>query len=150
MNELLLFVRSPQNKFKLHSLNVNLINGRPFTIQLYCLGFHFLTLFCISSYWNIIVEIELQWSSKELILLLFQYVEYFIDRGVLGVNKEVQHLVLEYKGDPVKQNTRSKWDSSQSLVVPVMPPTLVGVCRLMQIYYVLKVWRVYSFLKLLT
>ncbi|XP_063230472.1 arrestin domain-containing protein 2-like isoform X2 [Bacillus rossius redtenbacheri] len=70
---------------------------------------------------------------------LLQYVEYFIDRGVLGVNKEAQHLVLEYKGDPVGPNTRSKWDSSQSLVVPVMPPTLVGVCRLLQIYYVLKV-----------
>ncbi|KAJ9579335.1 hypothetical protein L9F63_024555, partial [Diploptera punctata] len=70
---------------------------------------------------------------------LIQYVEYFIDRGVLGVNKEVQHLVLEYKGDPVRPNTRSKWDSAQSLVVPVMPPSLVGVCRLLQIYYVLKV-----------
>jgi len=68
-----------------------------------------------------------------------QYVEYFIDRGVLGVNKEIQHLVLEYKGEPVRPNTRSKWDSAQSLVVPVMPPSLVGVCRLLQIYYVLKV-----------
>jgi hypothetical protein len=68
-----------------------------------------------------------------------QYVEYFIDRGVLGVNKEIQHLVLEYKGEAVRPNTRSKWDSAQSLVVPVMPPSLVGVCRLVQIYYVLKV-----------
>jgi hypothetical protein len=68
-----------------------------------------------------------------------QYVEYFIDRGVLGVNKEIQHLVLEYKGEAVRPNTRSKWDSAQSLVVPVMPPSLVGVCRLLQIYYVLKV-----------
>ncbi|XP_046669540.1 arrestin domain-containing protein 3-like [Homalodisca vitripennis] len=70
---------------------------------------------------------------------LIQYVEYFIDRGVLGVTKEVQHLVLEYRGDSVKPNTRHKWDSAQSLVVPVMPPSLVGICRLLQIYYVLKV-----------
>jgi hypothetical protein len=70
---------------------------------------------------------------------VMQYVEYFIDRGVLGVNKEIQHLVLEYKGEAVRPNTRSKWDSAQSLVVPVMPPSLVGVCRLLQIYYVLKV-----------
>nr|CAD7604225.1 unnamed protein product [Timema genevievae] len=70
---------------------------------------------------------------------LIQYVEYFIDRGVLGVNKELQHLILEYRGDAIRPNSRSKWDSAQSLVVPVMPPTLVGVCRLLQIYYVLKV-----------
>jgi hypothetical protein len=70
---------------------------------------------------------------------VMQYVEYFIDRGVLGVNKEIQHLVLEYKGEAVRPNTRSTWDSAQSLVVPVMPPSLVGVCRLLQIYYVLKV-----------
>ncbi|GLV37056.1 Wee1 kinase [Carabus blaptoides fortunei] len=70
---------------------------------------------------------------------LIQYCEYFIDRGVLGVNKDVQHLVLEYKGDPVKPHSRTKWDSSNSLVIPTMPTTLVGICRLLQIYYVLKV-----------
>ncbi|RZF38361.1 hypothetical protein LSTR_LSTR009256 [Laodelphax striatellus] len=70
---------------------------------------------------------------------LLQHVEYFIDRGVLGVTKELQHLVLEYQGDSVKPNTRTKWDSAQSLVVPVMPPSLIGICRLLQIYYVLKV-----------
>ncbi|KAG7175696.1 Arrestin domain-containing protein 3-like 2 [Homarus americanus] len=72
-------------------------------------------------------------------LKLVQYVEYFIDRGVLGVTKDVQHQVLEYAGDPVAPGTRWKFDSSQSLVVPVMPPTLIGVCRPLQIYYVLKV-----------
>lgn len=65
--------------------------------------------------------------------------EYFIDRGVLGVTKDLQHQVLEYTGDPVAAGTRWKFDSSQSLVVPVMPPTLIDVCRLLQIYYVLKV-----------
>lgn len=78
-------------------------------------------------------------STNYGLFCVMQYVEYFIDRGVLGVNKEIQHLVLEYKGDAVSPNTRSKWDSAQSLVVPVMPPSLVGVCRLLQIYYVLKV-----------
>lgn len=70
---------------------------------------------------------------------LMQYVEYFIDHGVLGISKDLNHVVLEYKGDPVHPHTRSKFDSTSSLVVPVMPPTLVGVCRLVQIYYVLKV-----------
>lgn len=58
---------------------------------------------------------------------------------MLGVTKDSQHLVLEYKGDPVKPHSRTKWDSSNSLVLPVMPTTLIGICRLLQIYYVLKV-----------
>jgi len=73
-----------------------------------------------------------------------QYVEYYIDRGVLGVSKEVQHVVFEYKGAPVTAHTRSKWDSQQNLVVSTMPPTLIGVCRLIQIYYVLKVCPLYD------
>lgn len=68
-----------------------------------------------------------------------QYVEYYLDRGVLGVTKDLQHSVLEYTGDPVGSGSRCKFDSSQCLVVPVIPPTLVSVCRLIQIYYVLKV-----------
>ncbi|KAF2365094.1 Arrestin-like N-terminal [Trinorchestia longiramus] len=68
-----------------------------------------------------------------------QYVEYYLDRGVLGVTKDIQHSVLEYTGDSVSTGSRWKFDSSQCLVVPVIPPTLVSVCRLIQIYYVLKV-----------
>lgn len=70
---------------------------------------------------------------------LIQYCEYFIDRGVLGINKDAQHPVLEYKGDAVKAFSRTKWDSANSLVIPVMPTTLLGICRVLQIYYVLKV-----------
>lgn len=69
----------------------------------------------------------------------FQYVEYYIDRGVLGVSKELSNTILEYRGAPVVPRSRIKWDSHQNIVVPVMPPTLLGVCRLIQIYYVLKV-----------
>lgn len=68
-----------------------------------------------------------------------QICEFFIDRGVLGVNKESKHLVFEYRGSCVKPNSRTKWDSSNSLVIPTMPTTLVGICRLVQIYYVLSV-----------
>jgi hypothetical protein len=74
-----------------------------------------------------------------MLILCVQYVEYFIDRGVLGVTREVQHPVLEYRGEAVKPGTHAKWDSAQSLVVPTMPPSMVGVCRLLQLYYVLKV-----------
>jgi hypothetical protein len=71
--------------------------------------------------------------------MCLQYVEFFIERGVLGLSKEVNHTVLEYRGDPILPCQKSRFDSSNSFVVPVMPPTLVGICRLLQIYYVLKV-----------
>ncbi|XP_023232199.1 arrestin domain-containing protein 2-like isoform X2 [Centruroides sculpturatus] len=92
---------------------------------------------------SIRLKADIDNQSEENIFLrlkLVQYVEFFIDRGVLGINKEVNRTVLEYKGDAIHPHTRSKFDSSNSLVVPVMPPTLMGVCRLLQIYYFLKVW----------
>lgn len=70
---------------------------------------------------------------------MLQYVEYFIDRGMLGVTKELQHSVLEYRGEEVGPHSHRNWDSGGTLRLPVMPPSLVGVCRLLQIYYVLKV-----------
>lgn len=42
-------------------------------------------------------------------------------------------------GSNVKPHSRSKWDSSNSLVLPPMPTTLVGICRLVQMYYMLSV-----------
>ncbi|ODM89666.1 Arrestin domain-containing protein 2 [Orchesella cincta] len=88
------------------------------------------------------VKADIDNQSEEearLRLKLVQHVEYFIDRGVLGVQKEVSHTILEYRSAPVSPHTRTKWDSQQSLVVSTMPPTLAGICRLIQIYYVLKV-----------
>ncbi|RWS09522.1 vitellogenin-3-like protein [Dinothrombium tinctorium] len=79
-------------------------------------------------------------ENVRLKLKLTQFAEFFIERGVLGLNKETNHTVLEYRGDIIAPHTRSRFDSSNSLVVPVMPPTLLGICRLLQIYYVLKVW----------
>ncbi|XP_060532663.1 arrestin domain-containing protein 3-like isoform X2 [Cylas formicarius] len=70
---------------------------------------------------------------------LEQFCEFFIDRGVLGVSKDVRHLIFEYRGRTAKPHTRSKWDSSNSLVIPPMPTTLIGICRLAQIYYILTV-----------
>lgn len=81
---------------------------------------------------------------------LEQCCEFFIDRGVLGVSKDLKHLVFEYRGSNVKPHSRSKWDSSNSLVLPPMPTTLVGICRLVQIYYVLSVSIKYGLQKQLT
>ncbi|KAJ8956100.1 hypothetical protein NQ318_016553 [Aromia moschata] len=71
---------------------------------------------------------------------LEQCCEFFIDRGVLGVSKDMKHLVFEYGGCHVKPHTRSKWDSSNCLVIPPMPTTIVHICRLVQIYYLLTVY----------
>lgn len=67
-----------------------------------------------------------------------QYCEFFVERGVLGVNKEIQHLVLEYKGDQICPNNKS--ETSSNLKIPTLPTSLNGVCRLAQIYYTLTVW----------
>ncbi|OWA49892.1 putative Arrestin domain-containing protein 2 [Hypsibius exemplaris] len=90
-------------------------------------------------------------EPAQLRLQLFQYVEYFIDRGPLGVSKDVSHLVLQAVGPEVEPDSTWKFVSDRAagsngkgwelfkLTIPVVPPTLVGVCRLIQIYYLLKV-----------
>ncbi|XP_050315045.1 arrestin domain-containing protein 3-like [Anthonomus grandis grandis] len=70
---------------------------------------------------------------------LEQICEFFIDRGVLGVSKDLKNVVLEYKGNPVKPHKRIKWDSGTVLVIPPVPTTLVNICRLIQVFYVLTV-----------
>lgn len=55
------------------------------------------------------------------------------------MSKEINHLILELTGDAVKPNTQTKWDSADSLVVPIMPPSLLGICKLIHISYILKV-----------
>lgn len=66
------------------------------------------------------------------------------------MSKEVSHTIFEYRGAPVPAHNRTKWDSQQNLVVPTMPPTLIGVCRLIQLYYVLKVSVKYTIVPIYT
>ncbi|XP_034233055.1 arrestin domain-containing protein 4-like isoform X1 [Thrips palmi] len=96
--------------------------------------------YCSGESLKLRASVENQGEEKvRLKVRLMQYVEYFIDRGMLGVTKELQHLVLEYRGEEVGPHSHRNWDSGGTLRLPVMPPSLVGVCRLLQIYYVLKV-----------
>ncbi|KAL9706895.1 hypothetical protein quinque_010413 [Culex quinquefasciatus] len=74
-------------------------------------------------------------ETVKLRVRLVQFCEFFVERGVLGVTKEVQHLVLESKGDPVPP--RDHQDTCASLRIPTVPTTLMGVSRLVQIYYTL-------------
>lgn len=86
--------------------------------------------------------------------LWLQYVEYFIDRGPLGVGKDIHHLILQHIGSDIEPDSDVRFSSSpetssviptdtkektSKLIIPVCPPTLIGMCRLIQIYYVLKV-----------
>ncbi|XP_054161539.1 arrestin domain-containing protein 3-like [Oppia nitens] len=99
------------------------------------------TAYCCGESIRLKADIDNQSEENvRLKLKLVQYVEFYIERGVLGLNKEVNHTVLEYRGDCIQPFQKWRFESSNSFVVPVMPPTLVGICRLLQIYYVLKVW----------
>lgn len=72
---------------------------------------------------------------------LFQNIEYRIDRATVGETKLMVSTVIEHKFPSVVANTQARYDSSSDhpIKVPVIPPTMVGVCRLIQIYYTLKV-----------
>ena len=56
------------------------------------------------------------------------------------MSKEIRHTVLEADSDKVPAQESAVLDElSTRLVVPVMPPTMIEVCALVQIYYTLKV-----------
>ena len=66
--------------------------------------------------------------------------EFRINKGVLGISKDVSHRIWEFRGPPVPPHTtKSFHDLHRHLQVPVTPPTLADVCKLIELYYVLKV-----------
>lgn len=76
---------------------------------------------------------------------LLQYVEYRINKGALGMNKDVTHHVLEYHSGAIGPHTnRSFHELQRELQVPVMPPTLTDICRVIEIFYALKVTALYQ------
>uniref|UniRef100_A0A158PC11 Arrestin_C domain-containing protein n=1 Tax=Angiostrongylus cantonensis TaxID=6313 RepID=A0A158PC11_ANGCA len=93
---------------------------------------------------NIRIRVQVEnWNSAPQVILikLIQHVELFIDKGVLGENKTLTCVVFEHKSAAIEPNTQGKYDSTmeQCIRLPVVPPTLIGVCRLLQIYYILRV-----------
>lgn len=54
-----------------------------------------------------------------------------------GVTKEVQHLVLEYTSD--EMGADEEFELTTSHCLPILPPSIVGVSRLLQLYYTLTV-----------
>ena len=63
-----------------------------------------------------------------------------MNKGVLGVMKTVSHKVWEYQAEAVRPQSCARQDSLQeALQLPVLPPTMIDVCGLIQIHYMLKV-----------
>lgn len=87
-------------------------------------------------------QVENRQSSQQMISIrLIQHVEFYIDKGVLGESKMITCVVFEHKSPSITPNSQGKYDSTleQPIRLPVVPPTLIGVCRLIQIYYVLRI-----------
>ena len=69
-----------------------------------------------------------------------QNVEFRINKGALGLSKDVTHYVLEYQSPAIAAHaTRSFSELQRDLQVPVMPPTMADICRVIEIAYTLKV-----------
>ena len=80
--------------------------------------------------------------NKNMYICIFclQHVEFRINKGVLGLTKEIHHKIWEFKGPTVSPHTTKGFhDFHKLLQVPVMPPTLADVCKVIELYYVLKV-----------
>ncbi|KAI6228372.1 CBN-ARRD-6 protein [Aphelenchoides besseyi] len=75
-----------------------------------------------------------------LCIRLYQHIEYRIERGMTET-KSVVSMVLEHRSPSISENTRAKFETipDHPVKIPVVPPTQIGLCRLIQIYYVLKI-----------
>lgn len=66
--------------------------------------------------------------------------DYRINKGSLTLNKEASHSVLELQSQPIQPHTADVFqDLHKHLRVPVMPPTMNDVCKLIEIAYILRV-----------
>ncbi|CEF71410.1 FI21816p1 [Strongyloides ratti] len=72
---------------------------------------------------------------------LYQNVEIRIDKRNYSEQKLIQSLAMEYRSNAISESSRYNFDSTKEypIKIPVLPPTMIGNCRLIQIYYTLKV-----------
>lgn len=93
---------------------------------------------------NIRLKTMIQNGSAQNVWLfckLVQHVDFFINKGVLGLSKSVSHRVWEFKGDDVCPDHSEKFDNLHTILqVPIMPPTIhLEVCSVIQISYELQI-----------
>lgn len=75
-----------------------------------------------------------------LVCRLIQAVDYRIAKGSVVLNKEATHTVLELQSQPIQPRTADVFqDLDRHLRLPVMPPTMHDVCKLIDISYILRV-----------
>uniref|UniRef100_A0A0N5CCH2 Arrestin_N domain-containing protein n=1 Tax=Strongyloides papillosus TaxID=174720 RepID=A0A0N5CCH2_STREA len=72
---------------------------------------------------------------------LYQNVEIRVDKRNYCEQKLIQSLAMEYRSNGIPESSRYNFDSTKEfpIKIPVLPPTMIGTCRLVQIYYTLKV-----------
>ena len=59
-----------------------------------------------------------------------------INKGVLGITKDVEHKVFEVQGPTLAAHSSASFnDLLQNSPVPTMPPTHVDICKVIEIYY---------------
>ncbi|KAL3098417.1 hypothetical protein niasHS_003770 [Heterodera schachtii] len=95
-----------------------------------------------------VLRLRLQMENRQhfpaiVCVRLIQHLEYRIDRGVIGTvadAKNIQSTAFEWRSFPIGEHSQFRLDAGQepSLKIPVLPPTMVGFCRLLQLYYVLR------------
>ncbi|XP_014661819.1 PREDICTED: uncharacterized protein LOC106804925 [Priapulus caudatus] len=97
--------------------------------------------YCCGEYIRLTAHVNNQTPENVwLTIKLQQNVEYYIDRGVLGLNKDALHTVMEFRGPNVGPISRYRFDDYDQLQLPIVPPTLSSdICRLIQISYSLKI-----------
>lgn len=96
-------------------------------------------------------------ESKSLVCTVFEhkYVLFLISSLVIcriaaskqSTDQASKITKIVCRSPPIAANTAGKYDSTLEtpICLPVVPPTLVGVCRLVQIYYNLKVIEIHDY-----
>ncbi|KAL7072548.1 hypothetical protein ACQ4LE_008201 [Meloidogyne hapla] len=85
-----------------------------------------------------------QECPTQICVKLIQHLEYRIDKGGgLPIDiKTFQSTALEWRSQFALQHSQlniNSNNSDQSLRLPTLPPTMIGFCRLIQLYYVLQI-----------
>ena len=122
------------------------INNKSFVFHLSPTSSHLhpLQVANCDSYSRLVVDdtrkFKLEMVNMYICIFCLQHVEFRINKGVLGLTKEIHHKIWEFKGPTVSPHTTKGFhDFHKLLQVPVMPPTLADVCKVIELYYVLKV-----------
>lgn len=81
-------------------------------------------------------------SDREVSLFcqLYQIVQFKINKSETLITKEIRHVIMEHSSQAVRPHSSKNFnDLCEDLQLPVVPPTLTNVCRIIEIKYILSV-----------